>query len=413
MSLPPITDLFDLLPDNTTGQIEPVDLRYITQVLYNGIVGNLENQATYLTIQGDRDLVDNYTPINPQSVATKKYIDDALLADNFVSRSGDTMTGRLTLIPQFPTLDNHAVNKAYADQVTDDFMPLAGGTFTGTVYGNGLSPDTPRTLVDRAYVASVIQDAGAGNVTTEGDNFYAPSTTQYFDKIQASQATLGSITYGGDELQNTIDDLQNEITSSTDDLLNQINDLQNYIAANQAIIKPLLTGVTINPSDGKTKLQEISIDSSETNSKAHTYRLQGFIKFTVANPSEAFDTPKLNIRCSQSNAKSCTKVWVKTWFPNGNFDTIRSDLNTEKFYKQNFTTYESFDRDLFDISFTVPEGYTSLEYEIQFETIVVEPDDDPIGFEFFLDPDNTTITVISADNDARISGDTVISLQSY
>ena len=127
MSLPPLDDLLALLPDNTTGQIEPVDLRFITESLYNGVAGNQENQELYLLIDGSRDLVSQYTPVNPQSVATKKYVDDNLIPDQYVQRSGDVMTGALFLPPQFPTQSNQAVTKAYADSVTDEFMPLSGG----------------------------------------------------------------------------------------------------------------------------------------------------------------------------------------------------------------------------------------------------------------------------------------------
>ena len=38
MALPPLQNLLDLLPDNTQGLIEPVDLRSITTDLYEGIL---------------------------------------------------------------------------------------------------------------------------------------------------------------------------------------------------------------------------------------------------------------------------------------------------------------------------------------------------------------------------------------
>ena len=172
MSLPPLDDLLALLPDNTTGQIEPVDLRYITETLYNGVLGNQENQESYLLIDGSRDLVSQYTPVNPQSVATKKYVDDNLIPDQYVQRSGDIMTGPLFLPPQLPTQSNQAVTKAYADSVTDGFMPLSGGRFTGDVQSNGQPPSNGESLVDRDWVFSQIQNAGGGDVLQAGNNFF-------------------------------------------------------------------------------------------------------------------------------------------------------------------------------------------------------------------------------------------------
>jgi len=180
MSLPPLDDLLALLPDNTTGQIEPVDLRFITESLYNGVLGNQENQELYLLIDGSRDLVSQYTPVNPQSVATKKYVDDNLIPDQYVQRSGDTMTGALFLPPQFPTQSNQAVTKAYADSVVDEYMPLAGGSFTGNVNSNGQPPTNGRSLVDRDWVLDEITQAGGGDVSTSASNFYALATEQSF-----------------------------------------------------------------------------------------------------------------------------------------------------------------------------------------------------------------------------------------
>lgn len=224
MSLPPLDDLLALLPDNTTGQIEPVDLRFITETLYNGVLGNQVNQESYLLIDGSRDLVSQYIPVRPQSIATKKYVDDNLIPDQYVQRSGDAMSGALFLPPQFPTNPNQAVTKAYADSVTDEFMPLSGGTFTGDVQSNGQPPAFDHSLVDREWVFSKIAQAGGGDVIAAANNFFTgenifANNTRFDDLVTfTDQVTFtnsvdvtSDFTIDGVQLQATLDLLENQI----------------------------------------------------------------------------------------------------------------------------------------------------------------------------------------------------------
>lgn len=65
-----------------------------------------------------------------EGFATKSYVDS-----NTVAKSGDTMTGKLTLSGA-PTSNNHAATKKYVDDRTSNtgsFLPLTGGTLTGSL----------------------------------------------------------------------------------------------------------------------------------------------------------------------------------------------------------------------------------------------------------------------------------------
>ena len=113
MALPPLESLLDLLPDNTTGQIQPVDLRNITETLYNGIL----DQTTSL--------------------------------QNYLQLSGGEMTGYLTLFND-PQLPKHAVTKRYVDSIAQSQgYLLSDGSIP---MDTGYTPASPFDIATKQYV---------------------------------------------------------------------------------------------------------------------------------------------------------------------------------------------------------------------------------------------------------------------
>jgi hypothetical protein len=122
MALPPLQNLLDLLPDNTQGLIEPVDLRSITTDLYEGILG-VENTLTgFVRTDGAVTMDDGYSPSALLSVATKEYVDSILFPEDFVQKTGSTMSGDLFLPLYLPTEYTQAAHKGYVDSAISSFV---------------------------------------------------------------------------------------------------------------------------------------------------------------------------------------------------------------------------------------------------------------------------------------------------
>ncbi len=97
-------------------------------------------------------------PINPLDAATKQYV-DALhtIVDGKVNRAGDTMTGILTLYSN-PTNPMDAATKQYVDLVSGNFVRKTGDTMSG---GLTLSYGSPLITLDKgagqnAYIVSQV-----------------------------------------------------------------------------------------------------------------------------------------------------------------------------------------------------------------------------------------------------------------
>ncbi len=99
MSLPPLNDLLDLLPDNTVGAIQAVNQRNIVTALYGGIADNTALIINdYLPLTGGQmigDLRLSNPPVNLLDACNKEYVDNVAGNAGYVQKGGDTMDGDL------------------------------------------------------------------------------------------------------------------------------------------------------------------------------------------------------------------------------------------------------------------------------------------------------------------------------
>jgi alpha-tubulin suppressor-like RCC1 family protein len=118
----------------------------------------------------------------------------------FVKKTGDTMSGYLTLPALNPTSDNHAARKAYVDSritslsstvvylTVNDYVKLAGSTMTGSLILNTNSPTTSLQASSKGYVDSRINSL---------------SSTASNDYLKRSGGTMiGNISMGGNRITN-------------------------------------------------------------------------------------------------------------------------------------------------------------------------------------------------------------------
>jgi hypothetical protein len=104
-----------------------------------------------LTLVGD--------PTDPLHAATKQY------ADTKVAKSGDTMTGWLTLHSSSPTQALHAASKGYVDTalsaaIGGTYLPLSGGTMTGFITAHTDYPTADRHAATKKYVDTMVAAGG-------------------------------------------------------------------------------------------------------------------------------------------------------------------------------------------------------------------------------------------------------------
>ncbi len=227
MALPPLQNLLDLLPDNTEGLIEPVDLRSIVTDLYSGVTDNINLFQGFVRTNGTVTMDDGYEPSSTLSVATKGYVDSVLFPENFVQKTGDTMSGDLYLPLYDPIEFGQAAHKGYVDKaiqangkniVTTD--STAYSLITKTPQGvkiRGLKPSQNVTLTDDGVdIVIKANVAGTGgDVRTDVSNVYDANTVQTFDKAVVEGIDVG---YRLNEHEDSIADLETDLSQTQTDL---------------------------------------------------------------------------------------------------------------------------------------------------------------------------------------------------
>ena len=100
----------------------------------------------------EQDFLD--TSIDTEELRAKKSVsarllqkvlgDDEISTVGYVKRSGDTMTGNLSLTGIDPVQPKHAATKGYVDT---NFLSLTGGTLTGSLIFEGTTADAYETTL--------------------------------------------------------------------------------------------------------------------------------------------------------------------------------------------------------------------------------------------------------------------------
>jgi len=201
MALPPLQDLLDLLPDNTSGEIEAVDMRDVTTSLYNGIQSNEDNFDNFLPVSGLVPLQVGYSPTLPLNIATKEYVDSATGGDNYVNITGDTMTGSLFLPISTPTEYTEATNKGYVDNEDQAVLDFAASNylsvFGGSMVGSLLLSSDPINLLEAAtkqYVDTVASSAiPSGSIQMYAGTGATPSGWLLADGSEVDKATYSNL----------------------------------------------------------------------------------------------------------------------------------------------------------------------------------------------------------------------------
>jgi len=111
---------------------------------------------------------------------TQAEVDQAL--SDKVNKSGDTMTGHLTLPATDPTLNNHAARKAYVDDQIDKLYPIGSIYFCAAATDpNSALPGTWTLLTEGQFLVSA---GGAGD--------YALGNTGGAEEVTLTEAQMPS-----------------------------------------------------------------------------------------------------------------------------------------------------------------------------------------------------------------------------
>lgn len=118
----------------------------------DGVLKTGDTMTGHLTLVG--------APVAPLHAATKKYVDDAVASGgtaNALPLIGGTMTGHIVLKGD-PVLPLHPATKKYTDDVSALRLPLAGGTMSGPVTLSGVPVDDYHAA-NKKYVLDEISSA--------------------------------------------------------------------------------------------------------------------------------------------------------------------------------------------------------------------------------------------------------------
>ena len=202
---------------------------------------NEELEAFWLPLTGgvvSGPLALGVEPVNPSDVATKRYVDGkAPVGGPFLALAGGAMTGLLTLAidPSHP-LD--AVTKRYVD---DNFAPGGGGGGSSNfVLKTGDVMTGPLTITSATDAKLYVTGTGAdwpGVIWTMG----GPGIAAFFESrrmVAGVSRTRWSVEFGGTQLESG-----NNV--GTDFLINRFNDAGNVVFPSPLAIKRGTGAITI------------------------------------------------------------------------------------------------------------------------------------------------------------------------